>query len=186
MNLLAAAPYVEQAQVTNWPARIAWVLIVLVVIGLALWGMRSGWRGRAGRQSVLPAPELPPTSLSEAALLRPVVTGRYLATASAGDWLDRVVVHDLGVPSGADLSIYDSGLLIDRDGSAPIWIPRESIADVRLDRGLAGRVHERGGIVVITWRLGESLVDSGFRASATDDHVGLLDTLLQLTPETTP
>ena len=47
---LGAADYSEQAEVTNWPARIGLVAAMLGLIALALWGMRRGWMHRQQRQ----------------------------------------------------------------------------------------------------------------------------------------
>jgi hypothetical protein len=48
---------------------------------------------------------------------------------------------------------------------------------VRSGRGIAGSVFERDGIVIVTWRLGDSLLDSGIRADTADQHVELLTAL---------
>jgi hypothetical protein len=40
-------------------------------------------------------------------------------------------------------------------------------------RASAGAVFETGGVVVLTWRLGTTALDSGFRAQHTDDHVAV-------------
>ena len=46
----------QSAPVTEWGTRILLTLGVLLVIALAVWGMRHGWRARATRQADLPAP----------------------------------------------------------------------------------------------------------------------------------
>ena len=38
------------------------------------------------------------------------IDGRYLASTTAGDWLDRVVVHGLGVPSRAQVLVTRTGV----------------------------------------------------------------------------
>lgn len=181
--LWAAGPgYTEQAQVTNWPARIALVVVVLLVIGLACWGMWRGWQNRARRQEHIPAPVAPPAALAAAG--GAAVRGRYLGSTTAGDWLDRVVVHHLGVVSNADLVVADEGVLFEREGEPDLFVPRASLREVRLDRGIAGEVYEQGGVVVLTWQLGEALLDTGFRANRTQDHVDVMDALHRLAPTT--
>ncbi len=136
------------------------VLLLLVLLGVL--GMRRGWRRRAQRQQTLPAPGLPPADLAGHA---PVATlqGLYVGSATAEDWLDRVVAHGLGTRAQADLAVHTAGVLLERDGSSPLWIPVEDLRQVRFDSGLAGKVVEQGGLLVLRWRLGEVEVDSGVR-----------------------
>lgn len=171
MNVLTA-DYVEQAQVTNWPARVVLVLVVLALIALALWGMRRGWRNRAGRQSDLPAPL---ESAPAAAVLGDPVDGLYAGTGTNGDWMDRIVVFDLGVRSRAAVSWGTDGIWFDRAGARSLFVPADDVVAVRTDRGVAGTVRSKEGMVVVTWRLGDRVVDTGFRADASADHDAVLD-----------
>lgn len=168
----AAEDFTEQADVTNWPARVVLTVVVLALIGLAVWGMARGWRARAARQSDVPPPTVTPEWFSADTL--PPVPGVYLASTRAGDWLDRVVVHGLGVRSRARLSVGTAGLVLERDGAADVYVPAADLRGVRLDRGIAGAVYERGGLVVLTWDLGPTTLDTGFRADRTDDHVAVV------------
>ena len=174
MNALAA-DYVEQAQVTNWPARVVLVVVVLALIALALWGMRRGWRNRAARQADLPAPlESPPVS----AVLSEPVDGLFAGTGTHGDWMDRIVVFDLGVRSRAAVSWGPDGIWFDRAGARSLFVPADDVAAVRTDRGVAGTVRSKDGMVVVTWRLGDRVVDTGFRADASAEHDTVLDGLV--------
>ena len=178
--LVAASELTEQADVTNWPARLALVLVVLAVIGLAVWGMWRGWQHRAGRQGDLPAP--PPPVLLEDPWVGPV-EGVYLASTTAGNWLDRVVVHGLGVRSRADLSVGAEGVLMAREGADDVFVPADRVRAVRLDRGIAGAVYEQGGVLVLTWVLGDgTLLDTGFRAVRTQEHVRVVEAVRRLLP----
>lgn len=162
--------YVEQAQVTNWPLRIALVLIVFIVIALVLAGMWRGWQGRMRRQSDLPLPEQSGAGpwVQEAA-------GMFLGTARAGDWLDRIVIADLGVPSRGVMRIGPNGVWVEREGARSLFIPADDVVDARRDRGVAGRVREKEGVFVLTWRLGQTVVDTGFRADDAAEQRDLLD-----------
>lgn len=172
--------YTEQADVTNWPARVVLVIIVLALICLGLWGMWRGWRGRALRQSGLPAP--PPVAPVGETLAGPV-PGTYLASTTAGDWLDRVVVHGLGVRSRAELTVGTAGVLVEREGAPDLFVPADRLRAVRVDRGIAGAVYEQGGVVVLTWALDDGTeIDSGFRAERTNDHVLVVETANRLLP----
>lgn len=171
----AADPYTEQAEVTNWPARIVLVVVILALIALALWGMRRGWQNRKARQSDLPAPaDAPPAD----AVLGPPVEGLYAGTGVNGDWMDRIVVFDLGVRSRGDLSYGAAGVWIERVGARSLFIPAAAIAGIRADRGVAGTVRGKDSMVVVTWQLGDRLVDTGFRADSSADHGTVLDGLM--------
>lgn len=152
-------------------ARTLLVLVVVVAIAATLWAMRHGWRNRAGRQQDVAEPPAVPARLGR--VIYGPVSGRYLGSVNAGDWLDRIVVHGLGVRSGAEAECAEDGLLLRRQGARDLFIPRGDIRAVRADRGIAGRVHERGGVLVVTWDLGGRLVDSGFRADVGDEQVAL-------------
>jgi hypothetical protein len=158
----------HSAKVTDWSQRLLLTgLIVLALIGICLLMLR-GWRRRARRQADLADLPVAPKTLGQA-LLEPL-PGRYLASTAAGDWLDRIVVHGLGVPSKALLAVTTSGVYIERQGAPDVYIPAASLVGAHLDRGIAGAVYEHGGVAVVTWKLGDRALDSGFRASDADRH----------------
>jgi len=159
-------------EVTAWPARLGLTVAVLVVIALACWGMWAGWRGRAARQGDLPEPPAEPVSFDPTLVTG--VQGRYLASTTAGDWLDRITAHGLGAVGNAWLSVGEAGVLIEREGARDLFIPASDLVDVRADRGIAGSVFEPGGVVVITWQLGDRQLDSGLRARHVEDHVAVV------------
>lgn len=172
---LASADYSEQAEVTDWPTRIGLVAAMLALIALALWGMRRGWIHRQQRQSDVPAPaEAPPAGTG---LCAPV-DGLYAGTGVNGDWMDRIVVHDLGVRSRAAIAWGPAGIWFEREGARSLFIPAAAVVGVRADRGVAGTVRSKDGMVVVTWRLGDRVVDTGFRADAATDHATVLDGLV--------
>jgi len=123
--------------------------------------MRSGWRHRADRQAQLPTPSLLPGVIGTE--LAPAVVGVYVGTTFATSWQDRVAAHGLGLRANASSSLSETGVLIEREGTDPIFIPSESIIDARLAAGLAGKVVGAGGLLVIRWRLGDAELDSGLR-----------------------
>lgn len=169
-----ASDYTDQAQVTNWPARIGLVVVVAALIALALWGMRRGWVNRQRRQGWIPAPDERPRDESQ--MGRPV-NGLFIGTAAAGDWMDRIAVHDLGVRSRALLSWGAPGIWLDRVGARDVFIPADAIARIRLDSGVAGTVKAKDSVIVITWHLGDATVDTGFRADDSAGHANVLDGL---------
>lgn len=162
----------------RWPA----VLLLIGVVALAWAGMSWGWRRRRARQVDLAAPSAPPAEPGE---VRASASGLYVGSAMAGDWLDRVVAHGLGARADAELSAHDDGLLLDRAGHAPLWVPRADVLAARRDTGLAGKVTETGGLLVWTWRLGGTEIDSGIRPRYADDAAPLLRAIESMTQEVT-
>ncbi|MET7280252.1 hypothetical protein ABZS29_18595 [Kribbella sp. NPDC005582] len=130
----------------------------ILVIAAAYFGMYRGWRNRQARQSALaPLPEVPADTTRG-------VEGVYVATTSAGDWMDRIAVHELGVRSTADLAVIEDGLIFHRQGAADVFIPAGHLTAVRTDRGIAGKVTaEKSGLVVVTWSHDGRELDTGFR-----------------------
>ena len=163
-TLLASAP------VTDWPERIGLTLGVIALIGVVLGLMRWGWVRRGRRQSdidPLPAvPEIPGTP-GEGAPRDSVdirgVSARYLGATRSGDWLDRIVVHGLGVPSSAEVTVGSQGVWVLRSGAPDIFAAATDVVAARHDRGIAGRVLETDGVLVITWRHGGQHIDLGLR-----------------------
>ena len=145
-------------------------IVVVIAIGVIIRRMLGGWKNRARRQAeqigVLPA--LP--DMMHPAVIAPAC-GIYVGSTFASHWLDRVVVGDLGYRSKAVLTRYPEGILLERSGATPIWIPAESVTEVRTEKALAGKVSPgRGGaesvgaILVIRWRLPTGTeIDTGFR-----------------------
>ncbi|MEV6008440.1 hypothetical protein AB0M29_16680 [Streptomyces sp. NPDC051976] len=171
LNLLAAATVQaagkHSAKVTDWTDRVGWIVGLALFVGLVYWLMRQGWQWRRTLQGGLP--ELPP--LPETAgepLLE--LHGRYHGSTTAGQWLDRIVAHGLGVRSMADLTLTDEGIDVVRTGAPDFHIPATALRGARLDKGIAGKVLTEGGLLVVTWEHGGTLIDSGFRADHAADH----------------
>lgn len=162
--------YVEQAQVTNWPLRIVLVAVVIAVMAFVVWGMWRGWQGRLRRQSDIPWPAETgdgPWTIS--------TPGLFLGTSRAGDWLDRIVIADLGVPSRGIIHGGPHGIWIEREGARSVFIPADAIVGGRRDRGVAGTVREKEGVLVLTWQLGEAVIETGFRADDSAKQRDLLN-----------
>jgi hypothetical protein len=146
-------------------SRGAAVVVLLLVVAFVWFLMWRAWHRRAARQSDIPAPALPPEDLVDA-VPRAVEHGLYVGTTRAGDWLDRVARHGLGHRSAAQCRVYDSGVLLARQGATDVWIPARDVEAARVDTAAAGKVTADGGIVVISWRLGERPVETGFRCQS--------------------
>jgi hypothetical protein len=157
----------QQQEVTRLPERLAWTgLTLLVLVGLVLLAWR-GWRRRAAAQGDVPP--LPPVPDELGGGLASA-EGVYVVTTTEGDWLDRIVVHGLGVRSTAILTVAERGVLFEREGAPDVWVPAAAVRGVRLERGMAGKFVEEGGLVVITWQHGDRTLDSGFRNRRAEDR----------------
>src|SRR5687767_1295959 len=92
--------------------------LIMLALAVGIFAMlAAGWRNRLRRQAdVDPLPEIP--GALGAALA--VADGQYVASTTAGDWLDRIAVHNLGIRTNAELSVHPEGVLFDRSGAAPV------------------------------------------------------------------
>ncbi|AII11230.1 PH-like domain-containing protein [Rhodococcus opacus] len=130
---------------------------------LALMLMYIGWRGRARRQAHQIG-QLPATPVDLGEQIVAPTTGLYVGSTIAPSWQDRIAVGDLGFRATGELSQYDAGILLERDGGSTLWIPQESVRAVRTERGLAGKVMSKDGVLVIRWQLPSGTeIDTGFR-----------------------
>lgn len=137
--------------------------IIAVMIGLIL----LGWRNRVRRQSDVPTPApVPLDAHGEPALGAPIgapCEGVYVCTTTAGDWLDRIAAHRLGIRTNAELFIHGAGVLLGRHGAPDVFIPALDLVSVTRTSGMAGKFVEKDGLLVISWMLGTLAVDTGFR-----------------------
>lgn len=157
-------------QMLTLVSTLAIIAVVLVMIGM-------GWRNRLRRQAdVGPLPAVP----GEPGVPSASAEGQYVATTTAGDWLDRIAVHSLGIRTNAVLNVYSHGVLFNRSGAPDLYIPAASLTAVRQESGMAGKFVEKDGLVVLTWDLGEHELDTGFRTRKAADKELLYDSLQQL------
>lgn len=150
-------------------------MLVVVAVVFALIGI--GWRNRVRRQSDIEQLPAVPAGLGEPVL---AAEGQYVASTTAGDWLDRIAVHGLGIRTNARLSVHPEGVLLDRSGAAALFIPAARLSGVRQDSGMAGKFVEKDGLLVLSWTLGQHELDTGFRTRKAADKPALLQTLQEL------
>ncbi|OLR91694.1 PH-like domain-containing protein [Actinokineospora bangkokensis] len=170
--------------------RLVLTLAFLAVIALLAALMWWGYRGRARRQAaVLPAfPAVPDGLLAKAragelAELLPPSTGVYASTVTDAGWQDRVAVGDVGFRANATAHLVAEGVLFDREGAAPVWIPAGSVLAARTEAGIAGKVMGRDGLLVVRWAVDGQGFDTGFRADDKDDYDTWVPALGALNPE---
>ncbi|MFQ4149015.1 hypothetical protein AAGW05_09990 [Arthrobacter sp. LAPM80] len=152
------------------------LLLVLVVFALMGWG----WRNKLKRQGGLA--ELPgiPGNLGEALISVP---GQYVVTTAAGDWLERMAVHGLGIRTPAVVNVHPHGVVIERKGAQDLFISAKALTQVDTQAGMAGKFVEKDGLVVISWLLADTEVDTGFRTTEAGAKRPLIQALQALLPD---
>ncbi|NNN35884.1 hypothetical protein HLK59_37090 [Streptomyces sp. S3(2020)] len=164
----------ESAEVTDWAARIGWLVGLALFVALIYWLMREGWKWRGTLQGDLP--ELP-TAPSEPGAAKLAMSGRYHGSTTAGQWLDRIVAHGLGTRSRVELTLTDAGLDVVRPGAADFFVPVGALREAVLGKGIAGKVLTEGGLLIVTWEHGDKLIDSGFRSDHAAEHNDWVDAI---------
>ncbi|GLZ43159.1 hypothetical protein Acsp05_67830 [Actinokineospora sp. NBRC 105648] len=136
-----------------------------------------GYRARGRRQAkVLPGFPVVPAELLAGVRegtvepLLPPSTGVYASTVTDASWQDRVAVGDVGFRAEATAHLLADGLLFDRVGATPVWIPAGSVRAARTEAGIAGKVMGRDGLLVVRWAVEDHEFDTGFRADDKDDY----------------
>jgi hypothetical protein len=144
-------------------ASLIMALVLVLIIALLIRQIMRGWLRRAQRQMELIG-RLPALPDSVGPAIIPATKGLYVGSTLAPRWLDRVAVGDLGFRSKATLTRFPEGIMLQRSGATPIWIPDESITAIRTERGIAGKALTHDGILAIRWRLPSGTeIDTGFR-----------------------
>jgi hypothetical protein len=178
--ILAASEH--SAPVTHWIGRILLTLLVLAVLSGVYWLMWRGWKNRAARQDGLPVPA---TAAPEGSAFGESVEGVYASTTTHGEWLDRIAVHGLGVRSNAWVSVGRAGVLFEREAAPDVFVPAADLESVQAAPGIAGKVTGGEGLVLVSWRLGEQVLDTGFHPRAKGDRARLIDGIDALLNERT-
>jgi hypothetical protein len=146
------------------------VVVIAVVIQL----MMRSWQRRARRQEdvIGDLPEMP----DEVSAATITTRGLYCGCTMAPAWNERITAGNLGYRSKAVLTRYPEGIMLERVRAQPIWIPQESILAIRMERGIAGKVVARIGVLAIRWRLPSGVeIDTGFRANHRDEYAAWLE-----------
>ncbi|MFI8852891.1 hypothetical protein ACIGW3_22280 [Streptomyces sp. NPDC053499] len=173
LPLIGLAADRESQQVTDWAARIGWVVGLVLFVALLYWLMRQGWKWRGTLQGDLPELPQPPEHGSGEPLLS--AGGRYHGSTTAGQWLDRIVAHGLGTRSRAELTLTEHGLDVVRPGAQDFFVPADRLRGARLDTGIAGKVLTEGGLLIVTWEHGGRRLDSGFRFDHSAEQAGWVE-----------
>ena len=168
INSLVISSSPHSRPITSIGPRALFTVVTLVAISLAFAGMRLGWVRTARRFSFLPKPES--AVPSDAKLALSPVAARLAGTTLAGKWLERVNTYDLCTPRAVEVGVYDIGVFITDSEEFNLWIPQLQISAIARSRGIAGDVVEPEGLIVLTWQLGDTYLDTGIRVQRHSDH----------------
>ncbi|MHB1171525.1 MAG: PH-like domain-containing protein [Lacisediminihabitans sp.] len=152
-------------------------IVVVALILLLLGGMYLGWRSRQRRQSDLPRPDAVPADVGTELLTSELF---YVATTHSGEPLNRVAVSGLGYRARASVTVAERGIILAIAGEPEAFIPATDLGSVERATWTIDRVVETGGLVVISWLLGSTLVDSYFRMVEPADPTALIEALQQI------
>jgi hypothetical protein len=145
----------------------------VVIIGLAV----LGWMLRRRSQRSIPATEPVPADVG--AILGEF-EGFYVSTTIEGQPLNRVAVRGLAFRARATIALAEEGVILALPGNT-IFIPRSSIREVTRANYTIDKVVETGGLVLLAWRLGDTLLDSYLRVDQTAELVSAIESLLTTT-----
>ncbi|PJJ72284.1 hypothetical protein CLV46_1851 [Diaminobutyricimonas aerilata] len=152
-------------------------LIVLGILVVALGLMYLGWRARRRRQAGLPHPDAVPRDLGSEFYAG---DGMHVATTTAGDKLDRIAVSGVGYRARAGVLVAERGVMLAIAGERDAFVPVDTIRGARRDTWTIDRAVETDGLVVITWTLGGTAVDTYLRV---DDPDALLAAVHRITAD---
>jgi hypothetical protein len=155
------------------------VTITIVLLLLALLGMYLGWRARQRRQSALPVPDSVPADPGASLFTAETL---YAATTLTGDPLNRIAVRGLGFRGRATVTVTERGVILGIAGTPEVFLPIQTIRSVQRATWTIDRVVESGGLVCISWTLGETDVDSYLRVTETADPAPLIRAIAGILP----
>ncbi|MFI7579042.1 PH-like domain-containing protein [Kocuria kalidii] len=157
------------------------VLVTVIVLAVLFALLRRGWNTRVRRQAGIAAPPAPPAWIEEREP-RLVVPGMYVSTTESGAPLERIAAHGLGVRARARALVLDDGVLYDREGAPALFVPAVDVVAVGTSSGMVGKFVEKDGLAVLTWSLGSTVVDTGFRTQRAEDKRRFLAAVEAIAP----
>jgi hypothetical protein len=150
------------------------VIGVLVVLLGLMW---LGWRNLRRRSAGIPAPMGIPAEPGTELLH---TTGLHVATTHAGRPLDRVAVRGLDFRANADVRVTASGVALRLAGGADVFVPAAAISRVDRASWTIDRAVERDGLVVLSWTLGSTPLDTNLRVENPAALAAALSTLVEV------
>lgn len=149
-------------------------IVVVVLILLIFTGMIFGWRARQHRQASLVRALPVPRDIGSELLSLDVF---YVATTIAGEPLNRVAVSGLGYRARASITVATEGIVLSLAGEPDAFIPTAELRGVERATWTIDRVVETGGLVCVSWMLGDTAVDSYLRVAQPPDPSPLIEAI---------
>lgn len=154
------------------------VAVFCVVIFLAIvWLAVSSIRRRQNKQNLLGTPRSL-GSLSGQIVAK--VSAKYVSTVYYDRPLERIVALGLMHRGLAELVVLSDGIEIDRVGEESFAIAADDITEVKRASATIDRGVERGGLLAISWSLGNTLLTTNLRIDEADDTQQLFDMISKL------
>lgn len=151
------------------------VLLLILLFALVLTAMARGWRRRGRSQQDLAAPDDRTLEQLGEGIAHGPVDAVYVDTVLADQPLERIVAHGLGQRSRARVTLGDRGSWrLEREGAPDLTLPADSLDEVTSGPGMAGKFIGGDGLLILRWRLGDQLLDTGLRLARRADHDLLL------------
>lgn len=151
------------------------VLLLALLFLLILAAMWWGWRRRGRSQQHLPVPDARALDALGEDVAHGPVEAIYVDTVLAELPLERIVAHGLGQRSRARVTLGDGGSWrIEREGAPDLTVPAAALAEITSGPGMAGKFIGGDGLLILRWRLGDQLLDTGLRLQRRADHDLLL------------
>lgn len=161
------------------------IALAVVLVSLGVWA----WVRRTRRDSALTAP------IGEApadAIVTGLFDGFYVATTAHDAPLERLAIRGLGFRSRAAITVMSAGVALDLTGQPRMFVPLADIEGVDRATVAIDRVVEPGGLVRLSWRIGDVTVDTFLRAqdagsrALADAIAGILPRSLEPSTPTIP
>jgi hypothetical protein len=153
-------------------------IIVVAVLLLILFGMWQGWRALVRRSAHLTPSHDVPGDLG-----RPLVAARalYVATTAHEKPLERLAIAGLGFRAQGGIAVHRRGLVLEVAGSEDVWVPASAVIGARPAQVVIDKAVEKDGLLALSWRLGEQIVDSYFRVTEPEKIRALYDAIHTIT-----
>lgn len=135
-------------------------IIIGAVFILAILGMFLGWRARSRKQSDFALLEPAPSEIGDILMTS---NGLYVATTLYSQPLERITVRGLGFRSRVTATVAQAGIVLALTGQEPVFIAQTMLRSVQRGTWTIDKAVESGGLVVISWLMGDREVDSYLR-----------------------
>lgn len=132
------------------------IALAVVLLVLGVWA----WVRRTRRDSGLTAPigDIPAGARTVGSF-----DGFYVATTVHGQPLERLAIRGLEFRSRVGITVTSAGVALDLTGQPRMFLPVAVISDTGRATVAIDRVVEPDGLVRLSWRTGETLVDTYLR-----------------------